>query len=192
MKRDKALKIAETLMGRLRPVCARIEVMGSIRRGKEDVKDIELLAIPDMTPPPPPRLEFGKPKFKVFRTRLDMVLEEMFTENLIRRHKDGFKYKKLEWIGNDRIMVDLFLVSPPATWGVQAVIRTGPAEFSHWCVTSRRSGGALPNGYRVENGAVWEKDETENMTGFETEQEFLDFLGLGWVEPGERVAGWKK
>ena len=194
MKRDKALMIAEKMISLLGSECMRIEVMGSIRRGNEDVKDIELLAIPDLKPPPAPRLEFGKPIPKVRETKLDVVLDVMAAEKLIQRHKDGSKYKKIAWL-NGGIMIDLFLVTPPATWGVQSVIRTGPADFSHWCVTRRRNGGALPDGYRVQDGAVWEgasENETQNKIGFETELEFLNFLGLGWIEPGERLAGWKR
>lgn len=194
MKRDKALMIAEKMISFIGSECSRIEVMGSIRHGNEDVKDIELLAVPDLTPPPAPRLEFGKPIPKIRETKLDVVLDVMAAEKLIQRHKDGKKFKKISWMNDGGIMIDLFLVTPPATWGVQSVIRTGPADFSHWCVTRRRNGGALPNGYHVQDGAVWEgasENETQNKIGFDTELDFLEFLGLGWIEPGERVARWK-
>jgi len=38
--------IAESLMAALGPGCERIEIAGSIRRGRPDVGDIELVAIP--------------------------------------------------------------------------------------------------------------------------------------------------
>ena len=193
MKRDKALMIAEKMISFIAPACERIEVKGSICRGSAEVKDIEILAIPDLTPPPAPRLEFGKPIPKIRETKLDVVLDVMAAEKLIQRHKDGKKFKKIYWMNDGGIMIDLFLVTPPATWGVLSVIRTGPADFSHWCVTRRKIGGAMPDGFRVQDGAVWEgarEDETHNKIGFKTEQEFLDFLGLGWLEPGERVARW--
>lgn len=197
MKRDNALNIATMVMAMIAPACERIEVKGSICRGSAEVKDIEILAIPDLTPPPPPRLEFGKPIPKVRETKLDVFLDVMAADKFIQRHKDGKKYKKIAWMvdGKTVIMIDLFLVTPPATWGVQSVIRTGPADFSHWCVTRRKNGGALPNGYRVQDGAVWEgasEDETQNKIGFETELEFLEFLNLGWIEPSQRVARWSK
>jgi hypothetical protein len=47
-----ALGIVEVLVEKFRPVCERIEIKGSVCRGKEEPKDIELLAIPDMTPAP--------------------------------------------------------------------------------------------------------------------------------------------
>jgi hypothetical protein len=32
----------------------------------------------------------------------------------------------------------------------------------------------------------------QNLIGFGEEIDFLKFLGLGWIEPGEREARWKK
>ncbi|RJP53605.1 MAG: hypothetical protein C4583_04265 [Anaerolineaceae bacterium] len=214
MKHADALKIAEELVECLRPVCTRIEIAGSIRRGKADVKDIEIVAIPDLTPVPRPRAEFGKPIPKMFKTKLDAILEELFQENKLQREKDGEKYKKLiidpqefgvdgePWGGSTTLIhpvkVDLFLVTPPAEWGVQMVIRTGPAEFSHWCVTRVRNGGAMKNTHRVQDGAVWLGDREEKNPDPSTklsmpeEIDFLNFLGLGWIEPGEREARWTR
>lgn len=193
MKHIDALLIAGGLVERLRPACTRIEIAGSIRRGKADVKDIEIVAIPDLTPMLRARPEFGKPIPKVHKTKLDAILDEMVAERMICFEKNGEKYKKFDF--ENRINCDLFLVTPPAEWGVQMVIRTGPADFSHWVVTRQRSGGALPNEYRVQDGAVWEGDTsnpTQNLIGFGEEIDFLKFLGLGWVEPGEREARWRK
>jgi hypothetical protein len=56
----------------------------------------------------------------------------------------------------------------------------------------------LPNGYRVQDGAVWEgekevKDLSDQvLIGFDAEVDFLRFCDVGWVEPGERLARWKK
>jgi len=66
MKHADALVIAEKYLEYFSPACERIEIMGSLRRMKEDVKDIELLAVPDLTPLPKPKLEFGKPLPKKF------------------------------------------------------------------------------------------------------------------------------
>ncbi|MFZ5856757.1 MAG: hypothetical protein ACOYZ6_08000 [Chloroflexota bacterium] len=214
MKHADALKIAEELVERLRPACTRIEIAGSVRRGKPEVKDIEIVAIPDLVPVPRERPEFGKPIPKVYKTKLDAILEKMFQEEIIRREKDGEKYKKLlvdpqefgvegePYGGSENLIhpvkVDLFLVTPPAEWGVQMVIRTGPADFSHWCVTRRRNGGALPNMYRVQDAAVWIGDREEKNPDLSTklsmpeEIDFLRFLGLDWIEPGEREARWTR
>lgn len=199
MEHSAALAIAESVVDVLRPVCKRVEIAGSVRRGKPDVKDIEIVAIPDLVPPVRKRAVFGAPVPPVYKIRLDELLAERCERGLLgggrwSLQKNGEKYKKIYLI-DQQISVDLFLVTPPATWGVQFVIRTGPADFSHWIVTRKRGGGALPNGYRVQDGAVWKgerENETNDLVGFETEAEFLRFLGLGWIEPGEREARWPK
>lgn len=46
MNLDYAKQIAEALIEELRPYCERISIAGSIRRGKQEVKDIEIVAVP--------------------------------------------------------------------------------------------------------------------------------------------------
>jgi len=195
MKHEAALKVAESLVGHLRPACVRIEIAGSIRREKFEVKDIEILAIPDLSPLPKPKAEFGKPIPMKYKTALDQLIAKMAADGDIRFGKNGDRLKSF-YLGCAGIQVDLFLVLPPATWGVLKVIRTGPADFSHWCVTRKRNGGALPNNFRVQDGAVWEgplKTKSligERLIGFEDETDFLRFLGLDWIEPRDRIARW--
>jgi hypothetical protein len=111
--------------------------------------------------------------------------------------KSGDRYKQL-WLKYAGIAVDLFLVLPPAQWGVQAVIRTGPAEFSHWMVTKKSKGGALPDGYIVEDGVVGKRvfslkgEVRGNAISMPEEIDFLNFCGLGWIEPKDRVARWQR
>jgi hypothetical protein len=56
----------------------------------------------------------------------------------------------------------------------------------------------MPNGFRVQDGSVWEGEhetkslEGQRKIGFDSELEFLEFLGLDWVEPRDRVARWAK
>lgn len=204
MKHADALKIAQGLVERLRPGCTRIEIAGSVRRGKADVKDIEIVAIPDLTPLPPPRPMFGQPRPQWHKTALDKLVFELCLEGWMRPNMAGPKYKKLKidlthfGMKDEFVLLDLFLVTPPAEWGVQMVIRTGPAEFSHWVVTRVRNGGAMKNTHRVQDGAVWLGDREEKNPDPSTklsmpeEIDFLKFLGLDWIEPGEREARWKK
>jgi hypothetical protein len=101
--------------------------------------------------------------------------------------------------------VEFYLVTPPAQWGVNYVIRTGPNSpnnnFSTWIVTPQIQGGRLPDGYRVKHAAVWKEHQLdvkgipfpdEEPLPMPDEEDFLDFLGLGWIEPKDRVAGWKR
>ena len=75
MKHADALTIALGLVERLRPACTRIEIAGSVRRGYAEVKDIEIVAIPDLAPLPAPRPEFGKPYPKDYpRTMIEKIV----------------------------------------------------------------------------------------------------------------------
>ncbi len=187
MKHDNAQLVAERLIGWLDPVCERIEVAGSVRRGKAEVKDIEILAIPK---PEMPKVSFGQTK--VFPRLLEQALYTMETlRGLIEPIKGGMKYKQF-WLLESHtrlIMVDLFLVTPPSVWGVQMVIRTGPMEFSQWMVTPKSKGGALPDGHHVEQGAVW-RDIDDLRIETQEEKDFFHLCGLEYIEPCNRKARW--
>jgi hypothetical protein len=53
-----AVTIAEEVCTTLRPFCARLEVAGSIRRRRDSIGDLELVAIPKMVPTGKPRHNF--------------------------------------------------------------------------------------------------------------------------------------
>ena len=193
-----ALTIAQEWVDALKGDCLRIEIVGSVRRGVAEVKDIELVCIPE---PRRPSAEFG---VKVFNTLLDKSLYFLEKNSCLEMIKGGDKYKQF-WIlkegGVHVIKLDLFLVTPPAQWGVLMVIRTGPAEFSRWCVTHESKGGALPDGYCVAQGAVWRVDqvdvkgvpfEGESPKSMPEEEDFLNFLNILRQEPRERVARWER
>lgn len=186
MKYDEALPIAEKLLSLFKPGCNRIEIAGSIRRLKPEPNDIEIVAIPDSEPY---CFVFGHPEIHNF---LDAILHELEIgdDEKIRLHetKGGLKFKQF-WVSLDgghiwAIGLDLFLVTPPADWGVISVIRTGPADFSHWIVTQRCFGGALPSGLHIQNGRVLTSDG-EHIPCSE-EIDFLNVCNLDWIEPKDR------
>jgi len=209
MNHSAALKVAESLVEHLRPVCTRIEIKGSLSRLKPEVGDIEILAAPDLAPVPRARLEFGKPIPRSYNTALDKLVDEMRKDGAILLQADGDRYKKL-WLNYAGIQVDLFINIQPSQWGVQSVIRTGPEDFSHWVVTDRKHGGALPNGYFVKHQVVWITREIEkfrvpreadkaialltdtNHLIMPEEIDFFNFLELKWVEPKDRGATWRR
>jgi len=209
MKHDHALKVGNFLVNKMQPGCERIEIAGSIRRGKADVKDIEIVAIPILKPPRP---EFGKP---IDKTPLDRQLRWLERDGVLKRVKGGDKFKQFEIgrlaeFGIDQPLnpfkLDLFLVTPPSQWGVELVIRTGPSDFSQWMVTQKSKGGALPDGYFVRHNVVWaEGTDVPNKAGdvvkmmtpdnhieMPEEADWFAFCGLGLIEPGKRTAGWSQ
>ena len=202
-----ALTIAMDMKTLIQPACEPESVLGSVRRHKMDVHDIELIGIPILKPPTP---VFGD--LHEFLTPLDKKLYETEREGRIVKTKAGEKLKQyrinLDHYGLQTLngfSVEFYLVTPPAQYGVICLIRTGPGSeqdnFSRYCVTARSRGGALPDGYRVRHGAVWNADQLdahydpfkgESPVPMPREIDFMIFLGLGWIEPAARHAGWKR
>src|SRR3970040_3073556 len=137
MKHADALKVAESLVEHFRPACERIEIKGARCRLKPDVKDIDLLIVPDLSPLPRPRAEFGKPPPPVYKTALDKMIAEMQADGAIILEKAG-EHRKKFYLRYAGISVEMYLVLPPATWGVRSVIRTGPAHFSYFVGWERK------------------------------------------------------
>lgn len=179
MNRNDALPIAQAIKDYLQPFCVRVEIAGSIRRLKDDVHDIELVAQPIMTK-----------SFDLFgqeNAEISMLNNRSILEQLGNILKAGQRYVQIAL--NENINLDLFIVLPPAQWGVILAIRTGPADFSRWIVTNRSKGGALPNGWKIAEGRVLSGNLTDELF-FPEENAFLKWLDLGWIPPEKRQPKW--
>lgn len=205
-----ALRLADFFMPHFEPVCepGYCEVAGGTRREKSYVHDLEFVLKPLDTKPP---LEFGiKPKDQP-KTLLDVKLNELaqaewiyFQQGADRNKKYYVNLEKFGLPANDEFKLDLWITLPPAQFGVNMAIRTGPNsdnnQFSKWLVTPRSQGGALPDGYRVKYAAVWRVDQFHPGTdalidgelpfAMPNEDDFLlNLLGLH-MSPTERHADW--
>ena len=174
LQRYEALRVASDLIELLVPDCDRIEMAGSLRRGKPEVGDIELVAIPrqviDL---------FGH------STRHSLYILTDITRKGYRIVKGGDKYIQFEASvrGTKKtVMVDLFLTTPEQ-WGIIFMIRTGSANFSHRLVSSRLMGGMLPVGFSVRDGFLWSGDQL--VKTFE-EEDVFKALGTAVIPPGAR------
>lgn len=187
------LPIAERLVAALAPACDRIEIAGSLRRQKPQVRDIEIVAIAKVddqpsddiwgTPEPVDRLEgsiasalragFIAPR-DVEQHRADGSIE--FQTKL------GPAFKALVFQG---IPVDLFIVRPPATWGVIFGLRTGPGDWNTRLVMDCKAIGR-----RVEGGQVvaWHGGSGSwRAVPTPEEADFFRAVGQPWVEPRDRT-----
>lgn len=204
-----AKHIAEDLRSKIEPACepGMTEIVGSVRRRRQDVGDIEILGVPI---PKAPRPEFGMPAFS---TLIDKLLYELIkcgflylaTQDGPKKKKFGINLNAYNLRSLNPFYLELYLCTPPAQWGVLSVIRTGPNKqednFSTWCVTNRSAGGALPDGYIVKHGAVWLMDQVdhrreprkgESPIEMPTEESFFQLLGMDWIEPQARHARWRR
>jgi len=114
---ERAEKIAEAVIKRLAPYCQKIEVAGSIRRRKPEVKDVDFVLIPS-DPWNLAREIKGMGKVKV----------------------GGGKLTRVTFGG---VQVDLYFASPE-TWATLLLIRTGPVESNiKLCVEAKKRGWHL-------------------------------------------------
>ena len=143
MKLQEARVMAERMKDTLSPHCDRIEIAGSIRRGKLFVHDIDLVTIPKQ----------GQELI------LDSVLCSIGTIEM-----DGAKIKRLRLPEN--IELDIYLATP-ATWATLLLIRTGSAESNMRLATlAKRKGWHLKvsgDGLLDENGNRIAGDTEESI-----------------------------
>jgi len=148
---EKVRPVAEKLVQQLGPGCERIEIAGSLRRGKKLVSDIELVLIERFEEKPGDGLFGGTVRVSALRPIIDQLVRDGRVVTVM----DGPSMKKLRIATvKSPLHVDLFIVSP-AGWGYQLTIRTGPAPFSARTVTQRYKGGLLADGYLCSGGQVW-------------------------------------
>ena len=172
MKLEQARVIAEQLRDQFMPYCERIEIAGSVRRGRSEPKDLDLVVIPKTTV----ELDcFDNP----IGVRSLFHPEAMELGEL---KKNGPRHKQI-WLPAHEIHVELWIVLPPAQWGVILTLRTGPADFSMWIVTPRHKGGALPSFLKIQDGAVWNGKSALDVP---EEQDFFRLLELPFMDPRER------
>lgn len=130
-----ALKIAIEVRDLLAPHCERIEIAGSVRREKPEVKDIEIVAI--LKPFETGLFEDGA---AAVINQWEKVKGEMVydgpkrTKYTQRKHPAG-------------IVLDLFFADFD-NWGSQLAVRTGPADYSHHVLAA----GWVKAGYKSVGG----------------------------------------
>ena len=184
----KAKKTADYLVQRMRPACYKIEIAGSIRRRKPVVHDIEIVVEPFVDALPNLLGDAA-----VYHSRLDDVLADLLEEGVLHWFagaKVGERMKQFHALEANGIKVDLFVVRPPAQWGSIFAIRTGPAHYSHWLVTPRRQGGAMPSHLVQRDGGLYEDDR---LIETPSEESFFQALQI-WPapEPWERTPQWRR
>lgn len=181
-----AAAAAGELRDLLAPGCERIAVAGSIRRQKPVVHDIELVAIAKIE-----TVDAGQ----LWGATIDVDrLEERVSEligsgHLVARdvtlhradgslevsHRMGSSFKALVYRG---LPVDLFIVRPPAEWGVIFALRTGPGDWNTRLVTE-----AHRFMRRVEGGRVYAGGQ---VVPCPEEEDFFAAIGQEWIDPPAR------
>lgn len=180
---ERGLDVARELLTLLAGTFVRASVAGSLRRGKPEVGDIELVLAPafDGT-------------LNLFEQRCEHLLASHFEKRLNRNKQvmawgkpgEWSRYKAVTYHG---LPVDLFVVLPDRRWGPTLLIRTGPGSANEVLVTTvglkNRLGdvGVLPKGMKFDQGMVW-RDGVALDTP--EEEDVFAACALPWMPPGAR------
>lgn len=162
-----AQTIAERLKAELAPYCERIEIAGSIRRQKAEVKDIELVVIPKRV------------VADMFGTATEPHPDFCRIINALEKVKGEPTGKYTQRILPEGIKVDIFIADAD-NWGLIYAIRTGSADFSYKIL-----GGAWVRcGYKSVNGYLMSGD---TRVPVREEAELFALLRLPFTPPEERT-----
>lgn len=151
-------------------LCSRVAVAGSIRRKRERVCDIEIVAQPT-------GIRSGLFGGKSVEPALHSIRTVAAQWGELSKRGDRFVQVLDLW--GTGLTLDLFLVHPPAEWGTILAIRTGPAELGQRAVTRLRRLSR-----RCVDGHVETVDGDRIPTP--TEAHFFGACGLRYLPPEER------
>lgn len=178
---------ARALRQALRGAVSRAVVVGSVRRGLDEVGDVELLVEP------------ARQTGTLFDERggaYDVeAVQAAFARHVGRGRVTKRGTRMLQGVTADGEKLELWVCRPPATWGTLMAIRTGPADLGKEAVTRIRD-----RGWRVKGGAVWQPTTEGNPGAVElsgedgwwakrptpTEAEFFGFAGMPLVPAARR------
>lgn len=187
-----ARKIAISVGNQLIPFTEKLNIAGSVRRKKDEVKDIELICIPK-TCEVPSGLLFENPVTIVDPAFVD-ALQSL--GKIIKGQPDG---RYMQILLHQDIMLDLFLPDP-VDYYRQFAIRTGSAKYSAivlasawvqngWCGSDKGLRLVTDCRSRITGGKkVWScvNPDPQLPPVWASEEEFFTWLNLEWVLPEQR------
>jgi len=154
---ERAQQAAEAIVKRLAPYCKRIEIVGSIRRRRPRVHDIDLLLIPDDS----------------WNLHHEIL-------GLCRPFPPTVSGEKLMRIQVASMQVDLYFATED-TWGTLMLIRTGSKENNiRLCSIAKKRGWRL-----AADGSGLFNEKGERIAG-DTESSIYNALGVKDQRPEDR------
>ncbi|MBP7951743.1 MAG: hypothetical protein KA004_19025 [Verrucomicrobiales bacterium] len=180
-----AEEVAHELQERLEPFCVQSAVVGSVRRRKPLVGDVEILLMPQYHDVPVDLYGATEPRTECFWA-IDALVREGWMGK--RRKVDG---SVSSWGERNRhavhagtgMPVDLF-VGRPENWWSLMVCRTGPAALNIEIATQAKGRGLHWDPYR---GLIQPGGRVVDLAG---EAELFRAVGIAYATPMEREILW--
>ena len=165
-----AVAVAHKLVEELREVCARIEIAGSLRRGKEAVHDIDIVALPKSS---------STDILQGSQTPLGDVLRRLIDRGSLTPVRDGEKIKCFV-AAKTGIPIDIYIATED-TWATLLVIRTGSKSHN-----VRLAQKARQLGMRLRASGDGLENSKGELVRIQTEQDIYALLGLEYLPPEKR------
>jgi DNA polymerase (family 10) len=173
--------IARKVADELTPRCEQVCVAGSLRRGKAEVGDIEILYVPRLG-----QVRMPGELFPRSGSLADELIEQWLTRRVLtkRPNVNGTTtwgaQNKLAVHAASSVLVDLFATTA-ACWFVALVVSTGPKESNTALAASAQRRGMQLHAY-----GVLEVTATGEQIIPQSEREVFERLGLPYREPAQR------
>lgn len=161
---EEAECVASELVSRLQDACHRIEVVGSVRRRKPSVGDIEILYIPREGLPDPTETRIMK----------------LITKGILEVRGGYGEWNKLMVHPASGIKVDLFKTTR-GRWPVSLAVRTGPRESNIAVATA-----AKRKGWKFHSYGTGFTDQWGREVACHSEREVFELVGLEYKSPEKR------
>lgn len=189
-----ALRVAKAICSELVGSCEAfpgngapaIKVCGSLRRGRHEVGDVEIVYIPRMeTVPTLPDL-LGDTTDSVERNMVDMALDRLLTAGILAKRVNKLgrttwgECNKLAVHCESGVPIDFFATYFPA-WHGYIVCRTGSAESN-----TRIATAAIRQGWRWHPTAGHFTDVMGRRHWIHTEEDAFRLVGLPYLDPKDR------
>jgi DNA polymerase (family 10) len=179
MRLEDAILLSQKVCVALQPFCMRVVVAGSIRRGKVEVGDVDIVAVPK--PLDRPGALGGTVHFT--ESQVWNLMAAMLEKKPLQLVKQEFGPELMRFtfsVGSsaEGLQVDVYHARPE-TWGVILLVRTGSKEHNvKLCSIARSKGLKLS----ASQGVL----DKSGIIACRTEESIFCALGLAYVEPQYR------
>ena len=162
VKLEEAAVLADRIVHSIEHLCDKIQVVGSMRRKRPEVHDIDIVLIPQAW-------------------MWNTIIQRLKNNMLARVIKTGQELATLKvptGATSETIQVDIYRARPE-TWGVLLLIRTGSKEHNVMMCSRARTLDMMLSAARglIKNGKV---------IASRTEKEIFQTLGMEYIEPQNR------